>query len=59
MKLFIVIGKIWNEDTDILGVYDSEELAIDRMNESSQGFYGYDDVTIKEVLLNESIDVYD
>ena len=54
VELYIVIGRVEYETTDILGVYGSEERAEDRLNEVYQ-WSVYDKIFIQETKLNIAI----
>lgn len=51
--LYIVIGKVFNEYQEILGIYDKIDLALIRQDEFNKS--DYDDVIIRTLILNEDI----
>lgn len=53
MKVFVVFGIEYHVGRELLGIYDSEKLAIERQNKAKKDLYGYDEVVIDEIELNE------
>lgn len=53
MHLYIVIGKVFNEYQEILGIYDKIDLALIRQDEFNES--EYDDTIVRTLILNEDI----
>lgn len=54
MKLYCVFGVEYHIGRELLGIYDSMELAIIRKDSVNHEFY--DDVSIDEIELNQDIE---
>lgn len=56
MKVYIVIGIWWYESSLIMGAYSTYEKANERKNILDADKFGFDEVKIKECLIDEDID---
>lgn len=56
MNLFVVIGVWYHEDTELLGIYDSMEKAIERKRTYPRSWH--DEIKIEEIELNQDINNY-
>ena len=54
MKLYVVFGVEFHIGRELLGIYDSKILAIERQNKKKKSYY--DDVVIDEIELDKDID---
>ena len=51
--VYIVIGVVFNESRDILGIYDKIEMALIRQEKFDES--DYDDVIVQSLILNDDI----
>jgi hypothetical protein len=55
MKIYAVFGIEFHGCRTLIGVYDSEEIAMSKRNEITQTVFGFDDAIIIEAELNEEV----
>ena len=56
MKLYVVFGVEYHVSRDLLGVYESKELAEKRESELAFAINYYDEIIIEEVELNQDLE---
>jgi hypothetical protein len=56
MKLYCVFGIEYHIGRELLGIYDSRELAVKRWDMAEENPRDYDEVKIDEIELNQDIE---
>jgi len=51
--VYIIIGVVFNESREILGIYDKIEMALIRQEKFDES--DYDDVIVQSLILNDDI----
>ena len=51
--VYIIIGVVFNESREILGIYDKIEMALIRQEQFDES--DYDDVIVQSLILNDDI----
>ena len=56
MKLYLVCGVEYHVGRELLGIYDSYELAVKRWDKAEENPHEFDSVVIEEYELNKDIE---